>query len=197
MDALQALRALALDSAPTADFPVCLDREKRLVIIGLRQQYQAVKERLDGLADSDQDQHETLDAEPLDERLRRDLATIEARLQEAEDAAAEVSMVLIFKRLPATADSADAGETSYHDVEAEHTDDQGAVDQDAVADALMPLCYLRTDSVHGDLGLTWSQAARQLDSSDLAYLRAVLIGHHRMGARIPFDPRSSGQPATT
>ena len=197
MDALQDLRALALGDSPTAEFPICLDRELRLACVALRQQYLDVKQRLDGLADSDRDGSTALDEAPLEDRLRAQLDDIEARLQEAEEAAAPHSMVLIFKRLPATPDSADDGEPDYFTVEQEHTDNKGHVDQDALAGALLPLCYLRTESVHGDLDLTWSQAIRQADSSDLHYMRAIILGHHRMGARIPFDPRSYGQPATT
>ena len=47
------------------------------------------------------------------------------------------------------------------------------------------------------VGLDYPGSYIDVKATDLAYLRAVLIGHHRMGARIPFDQRSSGQPATT
>ena len=206
MDALQALRELALTYAPTADYPVCLDREKRLEILALRQQYQAKHDKLQALDDSDR-AGDSLGDEPIEDRLARELAEIEARMAEAEDAAKDVSVVLIFKRLPATPDSADEGEASFSEIEAACTrrpmiggpahPDDGKVDYEAVGDALMSACYLRTDSIHGDLGLTWHEASRQLDSTDLQWLRSILLGHHRTGARIPFDPRSSGLPETT
>lgn len=196
MDALQALRALALSYAPTADYPVCLDREQRLTILALRQQYQTVQANIDGL-DADADAGKSLGDEPAADRLARDLADLEQRITDAEDAAKDSSIVLVFKRLPPTPDSCDEGEVAYSDMEARHADEKGAVDFEALGAALLPVCYLRTDSAHGDLDLTWHGACRQLDDSDLRLLRSMIVGHHRIGARIPFDPRSSGQHETT
>ena len=196
MDALQMLRALALSYAPTADYPVCLDREKRLEILALRQQAVAVKAKLDGLDASD-DEGATIGEEPAADRLTRELSDLEDRIAEAEEGAKDQSVVLIFKRLPATPDSADEGEVAYSTIEAQHTDDKGAVDYEAMAADLLRVCYLRTESVHGDLDLSWREASRLVDDSDMQNLRNLIVGHHRLGARIPFDPRSSGQPETT
>ena len=77
------------------------------------------------------------------------------------------------------------------------TDDKGTVDYEAMAAELLRVCYLRTESVHGDLDLSWREASRLVDDSDMQNLRNLIVGHHRLGARIPFDPRSSGQPETT
>ena len=195
MDALQMLRALALSYAPTADYPVCLDREKRLEILALRQQAVAVKTKLDGLASDDEGA--TIGEEPAHDRLARELADLEARITEAEEGAKDQSVILIFKRLPATPDSADEGEVAYSTIEAQHTDDKGAVDYEAMAADLLRACYLRAESVHGDLELSWREASRLVDDSDMQNLRNMIVGHHRIGARIPFDPRSSGQPETT
>lgn len=196
MDALQALRALALSYAPTADYSVCLDREKQVGIIALRQQHQLLSAKLQGL-DSSDDEGATLGDEPAADRLARELVELEQRIADAEDGAKDQSVVLIFKRLPATPDSAEDGEPTYSDMEEEHTDNQRHVDYDALGAALLPVCYLSTESAHGDLGLSWHEAARMLGAGDMQALRNMIVGHHRLGAAIPFDPRSSGQPETT
>ena len=115
---------------------------------------------------------------------------------QAEDAARDSSMVLIFKRLPATRDSAEDGEQSYAELEDAATTG-GKTNYDRLADLLLAACYVRADSVAGDLGLSWREASRPLDDRDLEQLRNMIVGHHRMGAAIPFDPRTSGQPETT
>lgn len=196
MDALQMLRALALSYAPTADYSVCLDREKQLRIVALRQQHQALSAKLQGLDASD-DEGATIGEEQAHDKLARELSDLEARIAEAEDGAKDQSVVLIFKRLPATPDSAEDGETAYSELEAQHTDDKQHVDYEALGAALLPACYLRTESAHGDLGLSWHEAARMLGAGDMQALRNMIVGHHRLGAAIPFDPRSSGQPETT
>ena len=196
MDALQALRALALSYAPTADYSVCLDREKQVGIIALRQQHQLLSAKVEGLDASDDDGN-TLGEESASDRLARELAELEQRIADAEEAAKDQSVVLIFKRLPATLDSAEYGETAYSELEDQYTDAKRNVDYEALGAALLPVCYLRTESAHGDLGLSWHEAARMLGAGDMQALRNMIVGHHRLGAAIPFDPRSSGRPEAT
>lgn len=196
MDALQALRALALSYAPTADYSVCLDREKQVGIIALRQQHQLLSAKVEGLDASD-DEGASVGEEPAADRLARELAELEQRIAAAEEAAKDQSVVLIFKRLPATPDSADEDEVSYAELEGDYTDDKRHIDYEALGAALLPACYLRTESAHGDLGLSWHEAARMLGAGDMQALRNMIVGHHRLGAAIPFDPRSSGRPEAT
>ena len=56
---------------------------------------------------------------------------------------------------------------------------------------------MRADSAFGDTGMTWAEVSRVFDAGDRDQLRLLIIGHHRYGAGIPFDPRPSGTPETT
>ena len=196
MDALQAIIDLARAYVPTADYPIILDREKQIGIAALRAQHQVLSEKLQGL-DSSDDEGATLGEEPAADRLSRELVELEQRIADAEEAAKDQSVVLVFGRLPTTPDGAEEGEAVYSDLKEQHTGDDRHVDFEGLGAALMPVCYLRTESAHGDLGLSWHEAARLLGTADFPALRNMLLGHHEMGASIPFDPRSSGRPEAT
>lgn len=193
---IEHLRTLALTYAPTADYSVCLDREQQLHLIALRTRLLDVQARRDRLASGGDLPKQTLGETPIVDQLAAEVADLERQLDAAQDAAAENSIVLVFRRLAATPDSADEGEPSYSEVEASVTVD-GKTDWDQVGDLLLAACYLRADSAFGDVGLSWAEASRPLDDRDLDELRNMIIGHHRLGAAVPFDPRNSGRPATT
>lgn len=193
---IEHLRTLALTYAPTADYSVCLDREQQLHLIGLRTRLFDVQARRDRLVNSGDLPKQTLGETPAVDALAAELADIEHQIDAAQEAARENSLVLVFRRLPATPDSADEGEESYSELEQDATVD-GKTDWKRLGDRLLSACYLRADSAYGDVGLSWAEASRPLDDRDLDELRNMILGHHRLGAAIPFDPRNSGQPATT
>ena len=192
---LERLRALALEHNPTTEYFVCLDPAKRLELVGLRQRWLRTKQERDDYNPAEDPGDLASEATP--DRLDRELSELEAQIAAAEEDAREDSIALVFRRLPASADSADEGDTDFDSLVRQHTSERGAVDVAAVSDALPALCYLRSESSEGDLGLTWREAAKTLDAADLRTIRAQLWGHHNIGAAVPFDPRTSGQHETT
>ena len=196
MDAIAMLRAKALTDPPKARYPLCVDREARLQLAALRQKYVRTADKLAREAASRPAVQSLGDSAPTqdDDEI---LAAIEREIEEAQEAAKGDVIVLVFRRLPTTAESASEGENNYLGLEQEHTDATGNVNYRAVGAALLPLCYERAESIHGDLGMTWAEALTILDAGDLEHLRDMIVGHHRIGGAVPFDPVSSGPPATT
>ena len=192
---LERLRALALEHNPTTEYFVCLDPAKRLELVGLRQLWLRTKQERDDYRPEHDDGDLASEATP--DRLDRELSELEEQIAAAEDDAREDSIALVFRRLPASADSADEDEMDFESLVRAYTGERGNVDVGAVSRRLPELCYLRAESSEGDLGLTWREAAKTLDAADLRTLRAQLWGHHNIGAAVPFDPRTSGQPETT
>ena len=198
---LDMLRALALDYRPTADYFVCLDRDKRMDVAAARQLEAAAREHLDKVeADPEKarEGHRLDQADPID-AAKAALADAETAHATAMEDALPWSVAIIFGSLPATEEGLREGEAqSYEGLLASMRDADGKIDTDAFADTLLGACYLRTESPDGeDMNLTWAEAARLGDVSDHALMRNMIIGHHRVGAAIPFDPRTFGQSATT
>ena len=137
------------------------------------------------------------DPDPID-KAKAELADATAALTTAMDDALPWSVAIIFGSLPTSDEGLREGESySYEGLRDEMSDD-GQIDTDAFADRLLTLCYLRTESPDSeDMDLAWAEASRLLDVSDRKTVRAMIIGHHLVGAAIPFDPRTSGQSATT
>lgn len=196
MDAIAMLRAKALNDPPKARYPLCVDREARIQLAALRQKYVRTADKLAREAASRPAVQSLGDSAPVqdDDAI---LAAIEREIEEAQEAAKGDVIVLVFRRLPTTAESASEGERNYLGLEQEHTDAAGGVNYRTLGSALLPLCYERADSIHGDLGMTWAEALTILDAGDLEHLRDMIVGHHRIGGAVPFDPLSSGPHATT
>ena len=198
---LDMLRTLALDYRPEAPYFVCLDRDKRMAVSAARQQEAAAREHLEKLLQQDPEDiaaaQSMTDPDPIDQ-AKADLAAAEAAHATAMEDALPWSASIIFGSLPTTDEGLREGESySYEGLRDEMSDD-GKIDTDAFADRLLTLCYLRTESPDSeDMGLAWAEASRLLDVSDRKTVRAMIIGHHLVGAAIPFDPRTSGQSATT
>lgn len=187
---IEMLRALILADPPTATYPLCFDPIKRLHIaetIGALTAKRAERDRA-------QPDAQSLAEEPAAVRIGREIADLETQLEAAFADARDQSLVLIFTRLPAAGNDG----ASYAAVEDQHTDDKGKLAWDTFADELLTRCFLRAESADGeDIGVTWADVLHAIDVADLVNLRALIIGHHRMGASIPLDPRSSGRPETT
>lgn len=195
MDAIAMLRAKALTDPPKARYPMCVDREVHVQLAALRQKYVRTADKLAKAASRPAVQS-LGDSAPVqdDDEI---LAAIEREIEEAQEAAKGDVIVLVFRRLPTTAESASEGENNYLGLEQEHTDAAGNVNYRALGAALLPLCYERAESIHGDLGMTWAEVLTIVDAGDLEHLRNMIVGHHRIGGAVPFDPLSSGPPATT
>ena len=195
------LRTLALDYRPEAPYFVCLDRDKRMAIVAARQLEADAREHLDNVLQQDPEDvaaaQSMTDPDPID-KAKAELADATAALATAMDDAMPWSVAIIFGSLPTSDEGLREGEPySYEGLRDEMSDD-GKIDTDAFADRLLTLCYLRTESPDSeDMDLTWAEASRLLDVSDRKTVRAMIIGHHLVGAAIPFDPRTSGQSATT
>ena len=198
---LDMLIELADAYRPEAPYFVCLNREKRMAIIATSELQDAARERL-GKLEADPEKaregHRLDQPDPID-AAKSALADAENAHAKAIEDALPQSVALIFGSLPATDISRREGEEwSYEGLLSAMRDDSGDVDSDAFADRLLALCYLRTEGPDGqDLGRPWVTAARFADMSDWKNLRRMIIGHHIVGAAIPFDPRTSGQSATT
>ena len=195
------LRTLALDYRPEAPYFVCLDRDKRMAIVAARQLEADAREHLDNVLQQDPEDvaaaQSMTDPDPID-KANAELADATAALATAMDDALPWSVAIIFGSLPTADEGLREGESySYEGLLGEMSDD-GKVDTDAFADRLLTLCYLRTESPDSeDMSLAWAEASRLLDVSDRKNVRAMVIGHHLVGAAIPFDPRTSGQSVTT
>ena len=190
---IEHLRDLALNElAPTADYAICLDRDLRQQMVILMGQINAATTKAQKIAAGQIPAGSMTDEDPAS-KAERLTGELEALYEQAKSD----SIVVIFRRLPATRDVAEEGETAYSTIARRHTT-KGGVDLDAVADDLMPESYLRAESADGeDVGLTWLQVKRTFDQGDLKQIRAMLIGLHHTGAAVPFDPRTFGQPETT
>lgn len=201
------LRALALDYRPTLPFFVCLDRDKRTTLAGLRFQLSGLKSRLDNLQKMDADQYAAASSmgepDPIDAAKAR-MEEVAAAIVAAEDDARPWSITITFAVLPATDEGLREGEgMSYAGLldtltkASELGGFEGRVSGDEFADVLMSHCYQRAESADGEnLNLAWADAIRVLDMADIEVLRNLIIGVHRTGASIPFDPRTSGPSAT-
>ena len=196
---LDTLRAMALDHRPEADYFVCLDRAKRMRIFTLQQQLQALEGRRAALTDDPEGEADTsrslTDPDETVE-LAEKIAHASEELAQATEDARPWSVAIVFASLPDTDEAAREGEQSYMSVVKRLSVD-GQIDTDAFGDELLRLCYSRTEAADGDLNLTWTEAARLIDSADRTMLRRLIVGHHRVGAAVPFDPRTSGPSVTT
>ena len=196
------LRTLALDYRPEAPYFVCLDRDKRMAIVAARQLEADAREHLNKVLQQDPEDvaaaQSMTDPDPIDQ-AKADVAAAEAAHATAMEDALPWSVAIIFGSLPTSDEGLREGESySYEGLLGEMSDDDGKIDTDAFADRLLTFCYLRTESPDSeDMNLAWAEASRLLDVSDRKNARAMIIGHHLVGAAIPFDPRTSGQSATT
>ena len=191
---IEHLRRLALAEVPTNDYPLCLNPEIRMRMVVLTSQITAAKREAEKVNSGQPSGRSMADEDPAT-TVERLTAELEAVYEEAKPD----SIVLVFRRLAASRDVAEDGETAYSTIERRHTNSKSrAIDMDAVADDLLPACYERAESADGeDVGLTWLEVKRHLDQADIKQLRSFAIGIHHTGAAIPFDPRTFGQPATT
>lgn len=192
---IEDLRAKALSYSPELPYPVVLDRGLKYRLSEAQRNLAAARAKRQSQIDNQSDADRTgqrFDEETPTVRADLEVADAEAALSAAEEEARPESLVLLFRRLPAT------GEGSYQEALDAHTDDKGVVRQAALSDALLSACYLRTEAADGqDVGLLFAEAMTPLDHGDVELLRAQIIGHHRIGASVSFDPRSSGRPATS
>ena len=193
------LRALALDYRAEIPYFVCLDRDRRMDLSLIKAEMTRLQERKDDLANGDADADTNRSMSDPDEtvEITRRLAELGTELEAAMEEARPWSVAIIFGSIPTTDDGARPGEASYESLVELMTDEDGKIDTDAFADELLRLCYLRTETAEGNLELTWQEAARLADATDWALLRRMVIGHHKVGNTIPFDPRTSGPSATT
>ena len=187
------LRAKALAYAPELPYPIVLDRELKYRLSEAQANLAAARRERDAiLADPEllrARREQTL--ADLTPKLAVDdtVAAAEAALTDAEEAARPESLVLIFRRISAQ---------EYQAMLEAHSDDKGTVRLLEFADALLAACYVRTEAADGsDVGLTFEQAMGPCDHGDLEALRGQIVGHHRVGASVSFDPRNSGRPATS
>ena len=197
---LEELRLLALDYKPEALYSVCLDRGLQASRVELQARLVAAYALRGKATDADpvNGSTPTLGEKSATQALDEQIATLEAELNKVEDEALPKSITLVFSRLPLTRDGANEGEESYEQVVERLTVDD-RIDTDHLADELLRKCYLRTEAASGDgdVSLTWREAAATLGRQDITMLRSMIIGHHEMGAAVPFDPRTSGRRATT
>lgn len=191
---IERLRALAAELVTEA-YPLCLNRGTRAHIVRLSQQLDVAHREVEKAQRTNGQSVSMTDEDPAAKVDR-----LTAELVAAYEAARADTVAVLFKRLPATREAADDGETAYSTVERRHADTKNRtiVDMDGVADELLPLCYLRTESADSeDLGWTWVDILKILDNADVKKFRDFIIGLHHIGTAIPFDPRTSGQPETT
>ena len=197
-DALAALRAKALNYHPEATYSVCVDRELQTMRAGVQGQLiaaQAARQKLEG---QEPDKSATMGERTPEDVLDERIAQLEADLEKVEAEALPNSITLVFRRLPLTADGAGKGESSYEGLLRKMTVKE-QINTDALADTLLRRCYLCTMATDGTghLELTWKQAIAILGRQDITNLRAMIIGHHEIGAAVPFELVNSGEPETT
>ena len=198
MSDLAALRAKALNYNPEAHYSVCLDRELQTRRAGLQGQLVAAMASRKKLEESEPDKRATMGEKPAEDTLNESIALLEAELEKVEAEALPNSVTLVFKRLPLTSDGAGKGADSYEGLLRKLTVDN-QINTDALADHLLRRCYLHTMATDGsgDLDLSWRQAVAMLGRQDVTMLRSMIIGHHEIGAAVPFDLKNSGVPETT
>ena len=185
------LRAKALAYSPVMPVPVVLDRDLKYRLQEAQKTLAALQKDRDKIVTDGAPTGQRYDEATPTARIDEQIAAAEQALTAAEDAVRPDSLVLIFRRLPAT------GPGSYQEMLEAHTD-KGAVEVTKLSDALLDTCYLRTESADGeDVGLSFAEATVPLDHGDIETLRTMIIGHHRVGTAVSFDPRSSGRPATS
>ena len=191
---IEYLRAKALAYAPQLPYPIVLDREKKWAVEQAQRRIDSLQEMRDGIVQSPPE--ELRHSQRLDQASPTadvDKAIDEAieKLEAAKNDARTDSLVLVFRRLPAS------GPGSYQ----EHSDaatTNGALNATKLGDLLLEACYMCAESADGeDVGIEWAEALTIIDHGDLEQLRLQIIGHHRVGASLSFDPRNSGQPATS
>ena len=187
---IEELRAKVLAYSPEMTYPVVLDRDLKHNLIEARKNLAALQAERQKIIDSPpeltgQRYDQATPTADIDERIM----SAEAAVGAAEEAIRPESLVLVWRRL-----SADEYQARID----EHSDEKGIISTIKLGDHLLGECYLRTESASGgDVGLAWDEARAPLDHGDIETLRLMIIGHHRIGAGVPFDPRSSGRPATS
>lgn len=187
--------ALAYAETATVPYPVCTKRELQIPIVELQQQWAKKKAELDDY-DPSADTDRSLSEEPAADRLARELADLEEQVTAAREEARPHSITLLFGQIASTDDAADDGE-SWEALVKRHTIN-GKTDTSSLQAELPRLTYRRAEAPDGtDLDLDWRTAARLLDVADMRMLRQMLWGHNHYGAAVPFDPRTSGTPATS
>lgn len=186
------LRAKALAYSPEMPVPVVLDRDLKYRLQEAQKTLAALQKDRDKIVTDGAPTGQRYDEATPTARIDEQIAAAEQALTAAEDAVRPDSLVLIFRRLPAT------GPGSYREMLDAHADDKGVVNVVKLTDALLAACYLRTESADGeDVGLSFAEASVPLDHGDFEQLRTMLLSHHTVGTAVSFDPRSSGRPATS
>ena len=191
---IEALRALVESYSPELTYPIVLDRGLKLRIMEATSDLVTLRQRRSKLAGASPEDPvgavQTLaDAAPTFP-IDAEIEAAEAALTAAEDEARPSSMVLVFGICPSE------GDASFAAHRERATGKGGITNVIELGTALLAASYRRTESPSGeDVGLTWEQARKPLDDGDLEALRAQIIGHNRVGASIPFDPRPSGKHA--
>lgn len=198
--AIENLRAYALNHAPRLTTHVCLDYEQRSTLKGLYTQHRTLTARRDKLADDgDIPTSGSMGDKTPHTRIDQQITELETEIAAAEDAARPDSIAIIFRRLPATSDSTtDDGQPCYEDLLKQATDTDTGYNHDRLGDLLLRACFVAAENADGKpVEGGWDDVLTVLDYGDLGFHRNALIGFHQIGSTIPFDPRTSGKPATT
>lgn len=197
---LEHLRALALNYRPEARYSMCLDRDLQLERTELTTRIVTLQQQLTTAMDDPNSQpRQALGERPLVQRLTEQIDQATRELEALDEKAKPDSITLIFGRLPLTPDMVDEGHESYEGIVNELSDPDGRIDTDMLADRLLAACYTRCEAADGSgvVDLGWGEARATFGQQDLAFVRALILGHHITGAAVPFNQTTSGQPATT
>ena len=192
---IESLRALVESYDPELTYPIVLDRGLKLRIMEASGDLVTLRQRRASLAGASPEDRAVVAVQTLADAAPHfpvddEIAAAEAALTSAEDEARPSSMVLVFGICPSE------GDASFAAHRERHTGKGGVTNIVELGAALLAASYRRTESPSGeDVGLTWEQARKPLDDGDLEALRVQIIGHNRVGASIPFDPRPSGKHA--
>ena len=198
---IENLRAYALNHAPTLPIPICLDYTLRSELKRLYDRHRALLTRRDKLAaDVDIPAKGNMGEKEPRTLIDGQITDCETEIEAAQLAAKPHSVVLIFRRLPATSDSSGDGQPNYEALkrQADSQADTPAEQHDILGRLLAANAFLRAENadsqpVEGD----WQDVLQLVDFGDLDFLRNALIGFHQIGSTIPFDPRTFGAPDTT
>ena len=188
----------------TVPFFACIDPDRRATLAGLRMQLLGLQSRLDNLQKMDADQYAAASSmgepDPI-AKVEALMADVAAEIVKAEDEARPYSIALTFAALPATDDALRAGEELSHEGLLKSMIDaspDGRVASDDFADRLIAACYASAETPSGEpMPVDWSDIARILDVDDWKTIRVLVMGLHKVGSSIPFDPRTSGPSKTT
>lgn len=181
---IETLRALVLNHKPETSFTLVLERDRMDAIY-------ALQDRISELRDPETEVPVKGISEDPEKKRTKLIEAAESELAAAYEAARDVSLVLIFRRLPA------AGEGSYQELH-DGVSKNGYVRASDLYRELMQASYVRAETADGeDVGLSIDDVWQTISNGDMEAIGDHLLEHNRRGQTIPFDPRPSGLPATS